>query len=267
MYKRVCWTLAFSFMTKLIFAHALHPDSIDRFADITLTPTQIAVVYELVLGMNPTEKATRKLDPNDDGVITDTEREAFLAEAGPIYAAQQIVEIAGRRIELQYRMGDAYAALGHNAINVIKIDLGLVAQIPSDIPRNATVDFFYRDLNILKIPGWKQIRFQTQNDVAFAGHIPYREYKPFDYEILNTKGFSPSTDEIRLHVRLPEALEPSIVSLDLPARVAAMDVRIGLRVEERDRQGNRSVLLLIVTVALFLIGGSAFIWWKIKSRE
>ena len=67
----------------MVMGTCLHPASIDRHADITLTPTKLVLVYEVVLGINATEKAARMLDPNNDGEITNEDREKFLQEAPP----------------------------------------------------------------------------------------------------------------------------------------------------------------------------------------
>ncbi|MBZ0254453.1 hypothetical protein K8I31_00220 [bacterium] len=211
----VVWLLAAPFAAQ---PHALNPDSIDRYVEATLTPTQIVLVYQLILGLNPTEDASRRLDPNDDGEITDEERDRYLQSEGRRYGGRQYIKVGDEVLMPEYRMGDAYSYIGHNGINVIKVDFGYVCPLPASLPRGATLDFQLKDYDLETVPGWKQMQVISTEGAHFEGHIPYTEYKPFDYEILNTKGFAPATDSINGQVSFDKPTEASPVDIVLPEK-------------------------------------------------
>jgi len=200
-------------------SHALNPESIDRFALLTFTPSHLVVMYSTVLGVKPTERASQDLDPDNDGEITDKERDAFIMKMAQQYAQGQIVRLTDRDLKLEFKTGDAYAGFGHNNINVIKIDIGFLCTLPKDLPRGVPLDFSYEDMNVNKIPGWKQIKVQTMNGVSYEGLVPYTEYQPFDYTILDKTGFAPATDGIDIKVTLPESAESAaVLPLQLPPK-------------------------------------------------
>ncbi|HOL96427.1 MAG TPA: hypothetical protein PLH79_18935 [bacterium] len=201
------------------FPHALHPESIDRYVEFTLTPTQLAIVYEIILGLNPTQRAARRMDPDNDGKITDAERDAFVRFSADQYAPKQTIRIGEWKLTPRFVTGDAYHTIGHNMMNVIKIDLGYLCPVPAEIPRGVTLPFFYEDGNWLKVPGWKQMNFFPRDGVAFTGHIPYQEFNPFDYMIIETKGFIPATNSLSLEVNLPSApAGPGDFTVSLPPK-------------------------------------------------
>ncbi|MGI6458347.1 MAG: hypothetical protein ACOX5R_22385 [bacterium] len=244
------------------WGHALHPASIDRHADITLTPTKLVLVYEVVLGINATEKAARMLDPNNDGEITNEDREKFLQEVSAQHASAHDILLASQPLKLEYHMGDAYSTSGHNGIYAIKVDLGYVAEIPAAIPRGVTIPFSYYDKALTQVPGWKQVSFNPLDGVSYSGHIPYRGYTKFDYEILNTRGFAPSTDLIRLEVQIPERADiQAQPTLELPPRMVAMDIMQGIAVSEEDVQSESGVLYLVASgflICIVALGGLVF---------
>lgn len=267
-WKRAIWLfLASLLIPATALSHALHPDSIDRYADITLTPSHLVVVYQAVLGINPTEKASKRLDPDDDNEITEAERDAYLNTIAQEYAHKQLIMLGGQRLDLQFKGGDAYAIQGHNGIFAIKLDFGYVCELPADLPRNATVEFSYEDQALSKVVGWKQVQFHGQNGVAYAGHVPYRDYKPFDYEILNTKGFAPSTDSIHLQVMLPTAVQEAAPAFALPEKMLALDVGTGIQISQVQTKKKSSWLGPILGGIVVLFTGAAVTGWLLLRKQ
>ncbi|MDP8245829.1 MAG: hypothetical protein P9L94_17230 [Candidatus Hinthialibacter antarcticus] len=209
------WLLAAPFAAQ---PHALNPESIDRYVEATLAPTQVVLVYQIIFGLSSTEEASQRLDPDDDGVITDEERAEYVKTEGKRYGGRQYLKIGDETLTLEFRMGDAYAHFGHNGMHVIKVDLGYVCPLPAGLPRGATLDFQLKDYDLETVPGWKQMQIVTAPGVHYEGHIPYREFKPFDYEILNEKGFAPGTDSIKGQVSFDETAPDAEVNIILPER-------------------------------------------------
>lgn len=195
--------------------HALNPESIDRYAEITLTPGRLVVIYEILLGIAPTARAASQLDANHDNVISDEERSGFVSKNAEMFGQKQIVQIGDSTLPLRFVQGDVYRTIGHNGINILKIDAGYVCDLPAGIPRETTLAFQYKDTYLENLPGWKQIHFSPRDGVRYSGHIPYGEFKKFDYEIIVTKGFIPASDFIDLEVWLPSSAnsspEPAVV--------------------------------------------------------
>lgn len=205
------------------YCHALHPESVDRYAEITLTPTQLVIMYEVVLGINPTERAVKQLDADNNGDISDDERDAFVKARAEQYARNQKIVLGEKRLNPQFKLGDAYGFVGHNGIDVIKIDIGYLCTIPEDTPKGRAISFSYTDDNFTKAPGWKQMKVKPLFGVKYDGHVPYADYKPFDYEIIVQSGYYPSTESINIEVTFPAAVNAASDSvgkelLQLPER-------------------------------------------------
>lgn len=246
----VLWFLSLSVISLPSFPHALDPESIDRHAEFTFTPSRIVLIYQIILGIMPTERETKRLDADHDGTISDAERDEYVKKASGEYLGKQTIRLNEQDLTFQFVQGDAYASFGHNGIQVIKIDIAYVCSLPADIPRNKKMPFFYEDHNITGISGWKQINTATQGGVIIEGHIPYREYKPFDYELLNEKGFMPSSDSIRIDVTMP-ALSESNETADV-VFPAPMNPVPDLRrtVWEPIGLGFAGIVLLLAIVAI-----------------
>ncbi len=202
-----------------VCSHALHPDSIDRYAHITLTPDNLVIIYELLLGKNPTALAVRMLDADKDGTITDQERDEYVNTAAQKYANNQTLVIGQTKLELQFVQGDAYESYGHNGMSVIKIDIAYKCSIPADIPRQATVPLNYKDDSLLVIPGWKQVGFSTQGGVKYSGHIPYKDVTKFDFPAMADKGYFPATESINIEINLPQSgVQKVAASIQMPEK-------------------------------------------------
>lgn len=232
------------------FTHALHPESIDRYAEITITPTQILLVYELILGLNPTERAVKRLDADNDGAITEQERDEFIQYSDTMYRKKQEIMLNGQLLPLTFEIGDVYSTYGHNGMRVIKIDLGYSCKFPDDIPRGANIPFSYTDNNLTKIPGWKQMKVLCRENCSFTGHVPYEDFTKFDYEIINTRGFVPATDSIQIEISLPTEFSPAgSHAIQLPEKI------------DIDAIKTPDPSIRILVTILGIIGISAFVGW------
>jgi hypothetical protein len=199
--------------------HALHPDSIDRYAHITLTPNNLVIIYELLLGKNPTAWAMRKFDADKDGTITDQERDEYVSKAARKYADNQTLSIGQTELEFQFVQGDAYESYGHNGMSVVKIDIAYKFNLPADIPREATISLNYKDDNLLVVPGWKQVGFSTIGGVVYSGHIPYKDVEKFDFPAMELKGYFPATESIDIEINLPKSgVEDVAASIQMPEK-------------------------------------------------
>jgi len=253
------WVCYFWVLVVLFFkpvsahSHALHPESIDRYAELTLTSSRLVVIYEVMLGINPTERATKRLDANNDGQITDEERTVFLKAVAQEYANGQIVRLGNKTVSLLYQFGDVYSTIGHNGINVLRLDLAYVGPLPADIPRETTIPFSYTDNNFNKFPGWKQMQLLTRDGVRFEGHIPYTEYKPFDYEILNKTGFFPTTESFAVSVFLPKENSSQDAPIRLPVKISLDDImRQRVHRWEMVVLGGVAIFFAAAVIVLFL---------------
>lgn len=257
------WLVVFlGISTARAFPHAWHPESIDRYVELTLTPTQLVMVYEAILGLYPTERAAKKLDADQDGKITDAERDAFVRETAEEYAPKQTIRIGEWKLTPRFVTGDTYRTVGHNMMDVIKVDLGYVCPLPAGIPRGITLPFFYEDSQLIKVPGWKQMNFAPRNGVTFSGHIPYQEYKPFDYMIMETKGFIPATNFIELEVSLPAApAGTGEIAVTLPSK-SQYDAGTG----QTSRSDTAGMWIVVALLTLTAIGGAGF-WYLSRRME
>lgn len=208
------------------FSHALHPESMDRHAEITFASNKLIVIYQAICGINPTEQYTRRLDPDNDGTITDDERNSFVKHKAEEYAKKQAVKIGENDLVLQFHSGDAYASVGHNGMHVIKVDIAYLAEYPAGLIRNVTHSFTYEDHNFNTVPGWKQLNISTRDGAVYSGYIPYQEFAPFDYEIIATKGFTPSSEKLSGDVSIPPAENRTSTAVIMPEKVIPQEVML-----------------------------------------
>lgn len=260
--RRWCFTgmigLLWLIYASFSYSHALHPESVDRYAEITLTPTQLAILYEVVLGINPTERAVMQLDADNNGDISEDERDAFVKARAEQYARNQKVVLGDKRLNPQFKLGDAYGFVGHNGIDVIKIDIGYLCTIPEDTPKGDPIRFSYTDDNFTKAPGWKQMNVTPLYGVTYDGHVPYADYKPFDYEIIAQSGYYPSTESISIDVTLPASINSATGS------VGAELFKFPEREPEPQEQTKSWELVILSGVGLLILGFIVAIFLRMR---
>jgi hypothetical protein len=200
---RLVWVPTFLIVSCTVWSHALDPRSIDRYAEILLSPAGGRVYYVLVYGQNGSEFARDMLQPDPQGLAPLDRQQAYLAQRNDQYAAGQTLEINSQPVPLQYVGGASGMVIGHGGAEVNRAVLIYEFGYPADMVRDATVAFRYEDTNFVRLFAWKQIRVLGLQGVRIYGHTPYENLVPYDYTGLDLAGFLPSTRSIQLDILVP----------------------------------------------------------------
>jgi hypothetical protein len=200
---RLVWVLIFLIASCTVWSHALDPRSIDRYAEIILSPERGRVYYVLVYGQNGSEFARDMLQPDPLGLAPIDRQQAYLAQRNDQYAPGQTLEINSQPVPLQYVGGASGMVIGHGGAEVNRAVLIYEFGYPADMVRDATVPCRYEDTNFVRLFAWKQIRVLGLQGVQVDGHIPYENLIPYDYTNLDLAGFLPSTRSVQLDIFVP----------------------------------------------------------------
>lgn len=253
---RLLWFVILVILGRCATAHMLDPRSIDRYAEILLSPEGGRLYYVLMYGLNGTEYARQILQPNDQGIAPVDRQQTYLAYRHQQYSAGQRLEIDSQKVSLQYIGGVAGMVIGHGGMETNRAVLIYGFDYPEGMTRDVPVPFYYEDTNFARLFAWKQIRVLGLQGVQVRGHQPYEDLVPYDYTRLDLAGFLPSTRSVSLEIVVPSqrvvgatpavSYAQSLMEMGWPAPPA-----VELRLFKR-------VLLVGVTIAL-LAGGALVI--------
>ncbi len=204
-------------------AHKLDPRSIDRYAEILLSPAGGRMYYVTVYGQIGTDDARKILEPDRHGRATPEKQKVLLAKRRDEYTDKQTLQIQGERVDLTYRGGVSGMTIGHGGMEANRTVLIYDFVYPAGMPRDATVSFHYEDRNFTRLYAWKQIRVLGLQGVRVSGHQPFDDLDPYDYQMLDTTGIMPTTRSVTLEIYVPSQPVRNPLAVDSYAEVL-MDV-------------------------------------------
>jgi len=185
------------------WAHKLDPRSIDRYAEILLSPDGGRLYYVTVYGQIGTDDARRVLEPDRDGLADSENQAIYLAQRRDEYTDKQTLRIDGEDVDLEFSGGVSGMILGHGGMEANRAVLIYDFKYPAGMPRDATVSFHYEDRNFTRLYAWKQIRVLGLQGVRVPGHQPYGDMIPYDYRRLDMEGIMPTTRSVSLDIYVP----------------------------------------------------------------
>ncbi len=205
---RFFWSVILLILARSAAAHMLDPRSIDRYAEILLSPQAGRLYYVLVYGLNGTEYARQILYPNNQGIAPVDRQQTYLEYRNQQYSSGQTLTIDSQTVPLRYIGGVAGMVIGHGGMEANRAVLIYEFSYPESMARNVPVPFHYEDTNFARLFAWKQIRVLGLQGVQVRGHQPYEDLVPYDYTGLDLAGFLPSTRSVDLERVVPS--EPVI---------------------------------------------------------
>jgi len=254
---RLGWFVVFWMVPCVVLGHMLDPRSIDRYAEILLTPEGGRLYYVLVYGQNGTEFAREILQPNEQGLAAIERQQTYLAQRNGQYLPGQTIEVDSQPTALEYIGGLSGMTIGHGGAEVNRAVLIYQFRYPDSVRRDTSLPFRYEDTNFTRLFAWKQIRVLGLQGVQVHGHQPYKDLTPYDYTGLDAAGFLPSTRSVELEISVPAGP----VGGATPA-ISYVDALMQMGWPERPRSEVwllKKVVAAGVSITL-LVGGAAVIW-------
>ena len=138
-------------------AHPLGNFTINHFARVTVAADEIRVMYVVDMAEIPTVSERQRIDTDDDGNLTSAETDAYLADAAPELVAGLELRIDGARMLLREdREARIGFVPGQAGLLTLRLELGLVADLPADSP-DATVRGTFTDSTFADRIGWREV--------------------------------------------------------------------------------------------------------------
>lgn len=139
-----------------IWAHPLGNFTINHYARLEPDRAQLRVRYVLDLAEIPTFQELRHLDADQDNVISETEREIYLAARAPELIRNLELVIDARSATLELEPGTAFLELqqGQGGLEVMRLSFWLRAPLQLDA---AGTTITFADTNFSERMGWREM--------------------------------------------------------------------------------------------------------------
>jgi nickel/cobalt exporter len=138
-----------------VLAHPLGNFTINHFAGISVTPTEIRLDVVIDMAEIPTFQERRQIDADGDGDVTDAEA----ADAAPVYCSNQAslltLSVDGSAAALQPTGSSIGFPAGLGGLSTMRLECGYTAPLPPSIAKGATLRF--EDLSYPERIGWREI--------------------------------------------------------------------------------------------------------------
>ncbi len=137
-------------------AHPLGNFSVNHLSIIQVADTgEVSLHYIVDMAELPTFQARDQIDPNGDGVLSDAEASAYVAETGPRLIRNLALEIDGERVAFDIGASEMALLEGQGGLNTMRLELDLTGTLPDGWQNGASAT--YTDRNFEGTNGWRQV--------------------------------------------------------------------------------------------------------------
>lgn len=206
--------LAFS---NSIFAHPLGNFSINQYSHIEVEKSQIKLRAVLDMAEIPTFQATQEIDSDKDGVVLQSELDAYATKITPEYIANLALLVDNQPVELRAASTKVSQPLGAGNLPTLRIEWDLNGDLPAS--ENSIRHVVFEDKNNPGRIGWNEIVVGRVSGISVFNSTAYgsgasEELKSYPQESLS----APLTER---------AAEFSFTSGELPVNAKVLQNRDG----------------------------------------
>ncbi len=140
--------------TLLTVAHPLGNFSVNQFAKLEITTTQIRTRQVLELAEIPTINELRIIDANADGKYTDEELQTYVSELSSIYILNIAIAIDGQTVPIEIENSKAELREGSGGLSILNIGWNLTSPLSSGMTAGRVT---YANKNYSDRIGWNEI--------------------------------------------------------------------------------------------------------------
>lgn len=133
------------------FAHPLGNFTVNRYAGIRVSPSEIRVDYVLDMAEIPTFQEMAEIDADGDGIPSAAELSAWASATAPTIVAGLELAIDGEPVRLLVRGVRAELVPGQGGLDTLRFEGDLFAEVP------AGGDLTFRDTNEPDRIGWREV--------------------------------------------------------------------------------------------------------------
>jgi nickel/cobalt exporter len=138
-----------------VLAHPLGNFTINHYAEITVTPTEVRLDVVIDMAEIPTFQERRTIDADGDGDVTDEES----AAAAPVYCANQAsmltLSVDGSAATLHPTAGSIEFPAGLGGLSTMRLECEFRVPLPPAINHGVTIHF--EDASYAERIGWREI--------------------------------------------------------------------------------------------------------------
>ncbi len=155
---RVCLlSLAWLLMARMVIAHPMGNFSINHYTRLIAQADRIEGHFVLDMAEIPTVTEMSRLDANQDGVVSDAERAAYLRQMSVQLSGQLTLTINQQPVPLKVTPRDAILLPGAGGLKTLRVTLDFTADSPASSPPKIPLAVTYKDSNYPVRTGWKEI--------------------------------------------------------------------------------------------------------------
>ena len=147
---------AFLLAAQALLAHPMGNFSINHYTRLEVRPGGLQGRFILDVAEIPTVTEMSRLDANQDGVVSELEKVAYLRVMSAQLSRELTVTINGQPAALQVIQQDVALSPGAGGLKTLRLTLDFTAALPSPSP-NFPLHITYKDANYPLRTGWKEI--------------------------------------------------------------------------------------------------------------
>ena len=158
-------------------AHPMGNFSTNRYASLQIQSGELRLRYRIDFAEIPTAQQMHLLDANDDGVVSESEKTAYLAKLSQELADNLIVQIDGRPVKCSISGSTLQLRPGAADLPTLLVTLDLRCSIPSELLKiGSSIVVSYEDQNYSDRTGWREVVAKTSLVAqVISSDVPQRE--------------------------------------------------------------------------------------------
>ena len=137
-------------------AHPLGNFTVNRYVRLEPQANVIHILYVLDMAEIPTFQEMNVIDRDRNGLVSDDERDIYLAQRLPEFARNLRLAVNGTQLPVRAESGTLSFGDGQGGLKILRIDATFLAELPSGL-RSGVLDAQFRDGNYDERLGWKEI--------------------------------------------------------------------------------------------------------------
>ena len=163
--------LAFLLTAQAAFAHPMGNFSINHYTRLEVRPGGLQGRFVLDVAEIPTVTEMSRLDANQDGVVSELEKVAYLRAMSSQLSRELTVTVNEQPAALKLIQQDVALSPGAGGLQTLRLTLDFTALLPFP-PPNSPLHITYKDANYPLRTGWKEIILIGETAVVRDSSVP-----------------------------------------------------------------------------------------------
>lgn len=229
----------------LAFAHPLGNFTINHFARLEISPSQVTVRYVVDMAEIPTFQEMQGIDTDGDGKTSEAEFNVYLARVTAEYAEGLSLTVDGVRLQLQTVARTLTTPQGTGGLQTLRVECDYAGAIPPAATGQAR-RLRFEDANYGNRTGWREVVVAPASGVIVFNSTAFGNAVTDELKVYPEDMLSAPLDE--------RTAELSFIQGNIPAGAAVLRNRDGRPVSQSRDRFAELIAVPDITPAVALLG-------------